>query len=91
MQIGGEQAARIGVAGIADQVADGARLDEFAGIHHGQLVGDLHRHADIVGDEHRRHVEFALQFAQQQQDLAAQSKLSNMMSFDASKATLIGQ
>ncbi|MGE0196510.1 MAG: type VI secretion protein, partial [Methylocystis sp.] len=29
--------------------------------------------------------------AQQQQDLAAQSKLSNMMSFDASKATLVGQ
>ena len=44
-------------------------LDDPSGIHHRNTVGDLNRDPDVVGDEDHRHAEFALQLAQQQQDL----------------------
>ena len=54
---------------IGDDLAQRAALDDASAIHHRDPVADFDRHPDVVGDEDHRHAEFALQFAQQQQDL----------------------
>jgi hypothetical protein len=48
------------VTGRIDHGLHRAGLDEAAGIHDGEAVGDLDRHADIVRDEDHRHAELAL-------------------------------
>jgi hypothetical protein len=57
------------VDGRGHHLAQRSALDDASAIHDGDAIGDLDRHADIVGDEDHRHAELALQFAQQQQDL----------------------
>ena len=57
------------MARIADHLAGRAFLDDAPGVHHRETVGHFHRGAHVVGDEDDGEAEFALQFAQQQQDL----------------------
>ena len=52
-----------------DHLLDPRQLDDLAGIHDADAVGDLDRHADVVGDEDHAEVELALQLADQEQDL----------------------
>jgi hypothetical protein len=47
MQVGGQEPPRVGVTGVADQLARRAGLDEFAGVHDGQPIGNLGCHAGI--------------------------------------------
>ena len=47
----------------------GAALDDLAGIHDGHPVGDAGDDAEVVGDQHHPHLQFALQGRQQVQDL----------------------
>jgi hypothetical protein len=47
----------------------GANLDQTAGIHNSDSVGDLDRHTHIMCDEDYGHPEFPLQLPQQQDDL----------------------
>ena len=44
-------------------------LDDPARVHHGDVVGDLGDHAEVVGDQHDRRVELALQAVEQLEDL----------------------
>ena len=44
-------------------------LDDAAGAHHRDPVGDVLDHRDVVGDEQKAHTQFALQLTQQVQDL----------------------
>ena len=69
MHGGAQQAVGIGVARRAHHLAHTALLHDPPGIHHRNSVGDLPRHAEIMGDEDDAHPEFLLQAAQQQQDL----------------------
>ena len=48
-----------------------AKLDEAAEIHHGDAVGDVRDHGEIVGDEHVGKPEFALQVGEQIEHVAA--------------------
>src|SRR5215470_3314730 len=52
-----------------EHTAQYALFDDLARIHHRDAVTDFDGDADIVRDEDDRHAEFALQFAEQQQDL----------------------
>ena len=56
-------------APACDHVAERALLHDLAGIHHRDTVADLDRNTNVMGDEDDGHAEFALQLAQQQQDL----------------------
>src|SRR5207247_7573497 len=47
-----EQAAGIGMARIAEDLADRALLDQLAGIHHADTVADPDDGAEIVADEY---------------------------------------
>ena len=44
-------------------------LRDAPGVQHRHAIGDFRDHAEIVGDQHHRHAGFALQIAQQLQDL----------------------
>ena len=69
MHGGAEQALRVGVQRRAHQGADRALLDEAAGVHHRDPVGDLAGDAEVVGHEDHAHAHLLLELAQQQQDL----------------------
>ena len=62
---GAEQAPRIGVAGIVEDLRAGAHLDDLAEIHDGDAVADLLDHRHVVRDEEIGDAEFVLQFAQE--------------------------
>src|SRR3546814_3653767 len=42
---------------------------DFARIHHGDPVGHARHHPEVVRDQQQAHLELALQFGEQQQDL----------------------
>ncbi len=52
-----------------EQRLDIGELHHLAGIHHGDAVGDLRDHAEIVGDEQHRHAVRLLQLGELQQHL----------------------
>ena len=37
---------------VVEQGVEGGVLDDLAGVHHRDAVGDLGHHPEIVGDEH---------------------------------------
>jgi hypothetical protein len=47
-----------------EHLAHRAGLDQMAGIHHRQAIGDFHGYANIMGDKNHRHAEFLLQLPQ---------------------------
>ena len=67
---GGEKAARIGVHGPSEEVADRAGFHDEAAIHDDDAVGDFGDDAEIVGDEDDGHAETLLQVPEQAEDLA---------------------
>ena len=56
-----QQRIGVGVPRRAEQLEHVRGLDDAAGIHHRDPVGDLGDHAEIVGDHHDRHAELALE------------------------------
>ncbi len=66
---GAEQAPRVGVLGVVEDVVERALLDDPARIHHADAVGDLGDDAEVVGDDDHRHPELSLQLLEQTEDL----------------------
>ena len=64
-----DQALRVGVARIAEQLADRRLLDHLAGIHHRHPLAGLGDHAHGMGDQHDRHAEAFLHVLHQLEDL----------------------
>ena len=64
-----QQAPRVGVLGAGEQQLGRGRLDDPPGVHHRDVVGHLGDHAEVVGDDHDRHPELALQAFEQREDL----------------------
>ena len=52
-----EQAPGVGVLGVVEDLVERARLDDLAGVHDHDPVGDLGDHAEVVGDHDHRHPE----------------------------------
>lgn len=48
---GGEEGVAVGMEGLFEEFADGAFFDDVAGVHDGDVVGDLGDDAEVVGDE----------------------------------------
>ena len=61
---GGDEAGRIGVLGVVEDLSDRSRLDDLALIHHADAIGGFGDDAEIVGDEDQAHAGFLLQLAQ---------------------------
>ena len=57
---------------VGKQLVDRRPLDDFAGIHHRDLVADFGDHAEIVGDQDDRRTTGGLQLAHQVEDLRLQ-------------------
>ena len=51
------------------------QLDDLAEVHHGDAVGDVPRHAEVVGHRHDRQTGLVDERAQQQEDLAADRRI----------------
>ena len=64
-----EQALRVGMSGLVKDVALGSEFDQIAGVHHGDAVGHLRNHGEIVGDEEHGEPELRAQFAKQVENL----------------------
>ena len=54
---------------IVEDALDRPGLDDPAGVHDGDLVGDLRDDAEVVGDQQHRGAGVSLQFAHQLEDL----------------------
>ncbi len=65
----GEQADRVGMAGVCKQFGGGRLLDDPAGVHHGHVVAGLGHHAEIVRDQQDRGAEPRAQVGQQIKNL----------------------
>ncbi len=63
-----EQAARIGMLWRAQHILYRAGFDQFAGIHHRDLVHALRNDAEVVADENERHAEFLAKLGEQMKD-----------------------
>ena len=66
---GGDQGARVVVLRAREDVFGAAVLDQHSVPHHGDPVGDLGDHAEVVGDEHDGGAVLGLQLLEQLQDL----------------------
>ncbi len=64
-----EQPLGVGMRGVLQHRADGARFHDLSRVHDGDSCGDLGRDPGVVRDEQDGHAEFLLQTAQLQQDL----------------------
>ena len=51
----------VGMARTVEHIVGRPDLDDAAGIHHGDAVGEARHHAEIVGDPDQRHAELAAQ------------------------------
>ena len=63
---GGQQSGRVGVGRMGEQFGCRRLLDHLAGVHHGDLVGELGDEGEVVGDEEHGQ---ALLFAQLVEEL----------------------
>jgi hypothetical protein len=61
--------ARVGVTSAAQHLLARAFLDDPAGIHHGNSIGELVHDPQIVRDQQNRSPEVALEVAHQLEDL----------------------
>ena len=64
-----QQALGVGVAGAAVQVVDVRALDDRAGVHHRDPVGDVGDHAEVVGDQDQAHLALLAELGEQVHDL----------------------
>ena len=65
----GEQALRVGMLRVREDVEHGAVLDFFAAVHHEHVVGDFGDHAEVVRDEEDRHAALVAELAEDVEDL----------------------
>jgi hypothetical protein len=65
----GEQAARVGVLRVGEELGGRRALHDLAGIHDRDAVGDARHHAEVVRDEQDAEAELLLDAGQQPQDL----------------------
>jgi hypothetical protein len=66
---GVQQRLEVGMLRVAEDVAQIARLDHLATIHHHDVVGDVGDHTEIVGDHQQGHTQLFLQILDEAQDL----------------------
>ena len=66
---GREEHARIGVLRAPEDRRDRPLLDDAAGLHHADPVGDAAHDAEVVGDEQHRHAEPRLEVGEEREDL----------------------
>ena len=64
-----QQRHRVRVQRAVEHVVAGAELDDAAEVHHRDPVAEVLHDGEVVGHEHQREVEPALQVAQQVEDL----------------------
>jgi hypothetical protein len=65
----GQQRSGVVGLGMVQHLLSRPLLDQAAVLHHGDAVGNLGHHAEVMGDEDHPHALLALQFADQRQDL----------------------
>ena len=61
---GGQQRPAVGVLQMVQQLLRSALLDDFPAVHHGNPVGELRHHGEIVGHQNQSHVASACQLLQ---------------------------
>src|SRR5690606_14622137 len=61
----GEEALRVLLAGVAEDLARGAALDDAALRHHDRVVAEVLHDAEVVAHHHERHAAVAAELAQQ--------------------------
>src|SRR5438876_4639217 len=64
-----QQALRVGMQRLLEQLADGRFLDHLRAVHDDHALRGLGNDAHVVGDQHDRHAELGLQLVQQLEDL----------------------
>ena len=64
-----DQALRVGMLRMREQLLDRRLFDHLAGIHHHDALRGFRHHAHRVGDQHHRHAEPRLHVEQQIEDL----------------------
>ena len=71
LELGDAVQQRLGVGHlhVGEEALGAGLLDELAAVHHGDLVGVAGDDAEVVGDEHERHVAVAALLAEQVEDL----------------------
>ena len=65
----GEQAFRVGVLGVGEDIEHRAVFDFFAAVHDEHVVGDFGDHAEVVRDEDDRHAAVVAELAEDFEDL----------------------
>ena len=78
---GVQQAPGVGMARIFE---DGARVgvfDDFAEVHHRDIIGHAGDDTEVVGDEHDRHADVGLEMAHQVQDLSLHRDIEGCRGF----------
>ena len=78
---------RLGVwmLGIAADVGISGQLHNFPQVHHGDAIGDVFNHPDIMGYEQGAESEFILETVQQVQDLGLNTDIQSRDRFIADK------
>ena len=66
---GRDERLRVGVQRPAEQVVHGGGLDDLAEVHHGDPVGEVPDHGEVMGDEHDRQPEPGLELLEKGDDL----------------------
>ncbi len=64
-----EQSLSVWMEGLIEEGLDGGVLDDFAGVHDGDGVGDLGDDGEVVSDQHDGHLLRGLELAQEIEDL----------------------
>ena len=64
-----EEALRVGVLRVAEDLAGGPALDDLARVHHGHAVGDLVHDPEVVRDQDHAHPELLAERGDQLEDL----------------------
>ncbi len=64
-----QQAQRVGMSGRVENIGLGAELDQVAGVHDGDAIGDVRDDGEIVRDEKHRQSEFVAEVVEQVEDL----------------------
>ena len=64
-----QQGSQIGMLRVLKNVVEGAAFHDFAAVHHHDFFGDVGNDPEVMGDQQHRHVEFALKFYYQLEDL----------------------
>ena len=63
-RFGGDQRLRVGMARRGEKVRHLVGFDDFAFLHHRDIVGDFAHDAEVVGNEKHRHMMARLQLLQ---------------------------